>query len=241
MMEKSSIERCKTDVEENLREIRENIAQSAVSSGRNPDEITLLAVTKTVPPWLINHAISLGVNMIGENRVQEFLSKEDELNLENCGVHIIGHLQTNKVKYIAGKVQMIESVDSVRLASEISRLSLAAGVCTDVLIEVNIGGEESKSGVKPEQTLELIEEISKFKGISVKGLMTIPPICDIISRTEKYFSDMNKLFIDIGSKNIDNVDMKHLSMGMSADYREAIKHGATTVRVGTALFGSRKY
>lgn len=239
MTEKLSIEQRKADVQYNLAHIRERISKAAALSGRSPEDITLLAVTKTVPAELINYAISLGVNKIGENRVQEFLSKEPELDLSDCGVHIIGHLQTNKVKYIIGKTEMIESVDSVRLATEISRLSLAAGIVTNVLVEVNIGGEESKSGVEPEKTADFIKEISKLRGISVKGLMTIPPICDIISKSEEFFCNMNKLFVDIAGQNIDNVDMKHLSMGMSADYYEAVRHGATIVRVGTALFGSR--
>ena len=239
MTERLSSEERKRDIEYNLAHIRERIARAAEEVGRRAEDITLLAVTKTVPAELINHAISLGVTAIGENRVQEYLSKQEELETQNCEVHIIGHLQTNKVKYIVDKVDMIQSVDSVRLASEISRLAIAAGRVIDVLVEVNIGGEESKSGVKPEKTAEFIEEISKFNGISVKGLMTIPPICDIIGKTEEFFCAMNQLFIDIAAKKIDNVDMKHLSMGMSSDYYEAVKHGATIVRVGTSLFGKR--
>lgn len=234
-----SIEKRKSDVEANLEEIREKIKVSCEKTGRNPDDILLLAVTKTVPAELINHAFSLGIKEIGENRVQEFLSKKDGLNLEGKKVHIIGHLQTNKVKQIVGKVDMIESVDSVRLAKEINQQSEKLGIITPVLIEVNIGYDDNKSGVLPENLYDLLCEISKMTSISVKGLMTIPPISDSKEKTRQFFCNLNKLFIDITEKKIDNINMCYLSMGMSGDYDVAIEEGANIVRIGTALFGSR--
>ena len=230
-------------VEENLKAIRFNIEQAAAASGRNPDDIILMAVTKTVPAPVINHALSLGVDYIGENRVQELASKYDELHREGKHIHLIGHLQTNKVKQVVGRVEMIQSVDSVRVARAISDKSLALGIVTEALVEINIGNEESKSGVKPEEAYELICQISEFDGINVQGLMAIPPADCEIAQTIRYFDEIHKLFIDIGSKNTHNSSytMKHLSMGMSADYAEAVRHGSTMVRVGTALFGRRTY
>lgn len=240
-MEKSLIDKRKEDISYNLSVIRERIQKAAELSGRKADDITLLGVTKTVAPELINHAVSLGVNRIGENKVQEYMSKYDSLDLEHCTVDIIGHLQTNKVKYIIGKVKMIQSVDSIKLANEISSRSLAENIVTDVLVEVNIGKEEAKSGIDAEKCQELIYEISELKGISLKGLMTIPPICDRIEDTREFFYNMHKLFIDIKGKKIDNIDMQYLSMGMSSDYYEAVLEGANIVRVGTSLFGPRIY
>ena len=230
-------------VEENLKAIRFNIEQAAAASGRNPDDIILMAVTKTVPAPVINHALSLGVDYIGENRVQALASKYDELHREGKHIHLIGHLQTNKVKQVVGRVEMIQSVDSVRVARAISDKSLALGIVTEALVEINIGNEESKSGVKPEEAYELICQISEFDGINVQGLMAIPPADCEIAQTIRYFDEIHKLFIDIGSKNTHNSSytMKHLSMGMSADYAEAVRHGSTMVRVGTALFGRRNY
>ena len=166
------------DLEENLKEVRERIAQAAVKSGRRPEDITLLAATKTVSPQVINRAIELGIDHIGENRVQELMEKYDALNLSNCSCQFIGHLQTNKVKYLIGKVSLIQSVDSLKLASEISSQSLKKGAHTDLLIEVNIGGEESKSGVSPEKLPELFDQIAALPAVSIRGLMCIPPVCD---------------------------------------------------------------
>ena len=231
------------DVEENLKAIRFNIGEAAAASGRNPEDVILMAVTKTVPAPVINHALSLGVDYIGENRVQELNSKYDELHREGKHIHLIGHLQTNKVRQIVGRVEMIQSVDSVRVARAIADRSLELGIVTKALVEVNIGNEESKSGVRPEEAYELICQISEFDGINIQGLMVIPPADCEIAQTIRYFDEIYKLFIDIGSKNTHNSSytMKHLSMGMSADYAEAIRHGSTMVRVGTALFGRRNY
>lgn len=229
------------DIKRNYDEVTENIARAAERSGRSPEDITLLAATKTVEPSLINYAISLGLRCIGENKVQELLSKYEEYDLTSCQLHMIGHLQTNKVRQIVGKVSMIQSVDSLKLAREISKQSAKNGVTTDILLEVNIGREENKSGVLEEGLPELLEQTAALEGIRVRGLMTVPPICDNKTEISKFFDRMNKLFIDISSKTLDNVSMDFLSMGMSDDYQEAIQSGANMVRVGSRLFGARIY
>ena len=230
-----------SDVEYNYHKICENIERAARSVGKTADDITFLAATKTVDAPTINHAISLGLRYIGENRVQELLSKYDAYDLEHASLQFIGHLQSNKVRQIVGKVDLIQSVDSVKLASEISRCSLKQGITSDILVEVNIGREENKSGVLPENLEELLEEIRKIEAIRVHGLMTIPPICGNAQEICKFFDNMRNIFLDIKSKNIDNISMDVLSMGMSDDYEEAIRCGATMVRVGSALFGARNY
>lgn len=230
-----------SDVEYNYKLINERIAEAAQKVGKSREDITFLAATKTVEPEVINHAISLGLDHIGENKVQELLSKYDSYNLENCSLQFIGHLQTNKVRQIVDKVDLIQSVDSVKLANEIAKQSLKLNKTTDILVEVNIGREENKSGVYPENLEELLCEISKIDGISVKGLMTIPPICDNKHKISKYFNNMHNIFIDISQKKLDNISMTILSMGMSADYYEAILEGANMVRIGSSLFGARDY
>lgn len=237
----SDLEHRFRDVEENLKAIRENIAQAAVQSGRKPEDITLLAATKTVPVEVINHSIELGVDCIGENKVQELTEKYDSYLLDRCRLHFIGHLQVNKVKYLIGRVAMIQSVDSEKLAKEISRLSLKHNVITDVLLEVNIGREENKSGVLPEALPELLEKVSVLPAVRVRGLMAIPPAGAPSKETDDYFLQMNKYFIDTKGKRIDNVHMDYLSMGMSADYAQAVRAGANMVRIGTVLYGSRNY
>lgn len=224
----------------NYEDIKKRVADACRESGRSPEEITLLAATKTVPVAVINHAVAHGIEYIGENRVQELLSKKDELSTA-ARRHFIGHLQTNKVKDIIGEVEMIESVHSLKLASEINRLCGAAGKIMDVLVEVNIGGEESKSGFAPEELETAVAEMAKMPHLRVKGLMTIPPICENPEQILEYFTKMRKLFIDIRAKNMDNVNILYLSMGMSDDFEEAIKCGANIVRIGTALFGQRIY
>lgn len=238
MMARSSIDAA---VAANLQCIRERMENACLEAGRHPDEVTLLAVTKTVDAQRINAAIQHGVKEIGENRVQEFLGKRDDLNLANVQAHLIGHLQTNKVRQIVGKVQMIQSVDSFRLASAIDRCSRELGIVTPILVEVNIGGEEVKSGIDPNLLEELLTQIAPLDGIRVRGLMTVPPILHKEKEKREIFSKMYQLFVDIGEKNIDNIDMQILSMGMSGDYREAILEGSTMVRVGSALFGERQY
>ena len=229
------------DVEYNYHHICEEIARAAESVGKTADDITFLAATKTVDAPTINHAISLGLRYIGENRVQELLSKYDEYDLEHASLQFIGHLQTNKVRQIVGKVDLIHSVDSVMLAQEISRCSITQNTETGILLEVNIGREENKSGVLPEQLEELLYQIKDIPAIKVRGLMAIPPICENAQENRKFFDKMRNIFLDIDSKNIDNISMDILSMGMSDDYAEAIRCGATMVRVGSALFGARYY
>ena len=235
------MERLLTDIEYNYNHIKERIAEAAVKSGRKPEDITFLSATKTVEPEYINYAISLGLDHIGENKVQELLSKYDDYNLENCSLQFIGHLQSNKVRQIVGKVDLIQSVDSLKLAKEISRVSQNKDVSTDILVEVNIGKEENKSGVMPENLEELLWQIKDLPSINIKGLMTIPPICDDYDKIRRIFCDMHKMFLDISSKKLDNVSMDILSMGMSGDYYEAILEGANMVRIGSALFGKRIY
>ena len=228
-------------LEENYKIVTENIAQAAQKAGRNPQEITLLAATKTVPAPVINRAIELGITCIGENKVQEFCEKYEQLNLANCDCHFIGRLQTNKVKYLIGKVSAIHSVDSVKLAQEISRLSQKQNTVTQVLVQINIGREESKGGIYLEDTEKFLLKIANFPGISVQGLMTIPPATANIPKINQYFENMYKKSVDIAAKKLDNITINSLSMGMSADYTQAIACGATIVRLGSALFGQRIY
>lgn len=230
-----------SDIRHNYETIISNISDAALASGRRPEDITLLAATKTVDPEFINYAISLGLKFIGENKVQELLSKYDSYDLANSQLHFIGHLQSNKVRQIVGKVSMIQSVDSLKLAQEISRQSIKQNVTTDILIEVNVGREENKSGVMPENLEKLLYEIAPLENISVQGLMAIPPICENEQEIRGYFQIMRNMFLDISSKKIDNIKMGTLSMGMSSDYREAILEGATLVRIGSSLFGARNY
>ena len=225
---------------DNYKRIKEDVAQTAIRAGRSADDVRLMCVTKTVEPEYINPVLDLGADLIGENRVQEYCSKLDTLHLDGVEKHIIGHLQTNKVKYIAGRVDMIESVDSLKLAREISKEFKKANSTANVLVEVNIGREESKSGCDIDELEELLHQISELDCIKVKGLMTIPPICDEL-QARKYFALMNKKFLELKEKKIDGVEMQTLSMGMSADYEAAILEGSNIVRVGSAIFGARKY
>lgn len=234
MTEKSSI----SFLETNYNDIKSRFDAAVKKSGRKEGEVILLAATKTVAPEIINEAINLGITHIGENRVQEFLSKNDAIT-KNVTRHFIGHLQTNKVKDIVGKVSMIESVHSLKLAREIGKCSEKLGTITDVLIEINIGGEESKSGFSPDEIDAAIDEMSAISGIRIRGLMCIPPICEKSEQVREYFNSMSKLFVDIGLKKRDNVTMEFLSMGMSSDFEDAIECGSNLVRVGTALFGKR--
>lgn len=249
MMETSSTEdweaycaeQCE-NITENLKVIRGRIAEAAVQSGRPADSVTLMAVTKTVDTRFINHAIdNCGVTLIGENRVQEILRKKPELHLDNVDFHLIGHLQTNKVRQVVGEVSTIQSVDSVKVAAEISKRSAEKNVHTDILLEVNIGREEAKSGFLYEAVPDALAEIAQLPAVTVKGFMAVPPICEDVKVLRGYFSQMNQLFIDTKAKKTDNIDVSMLSMGMSADYVPAILEGATLVRVGSAIFGPRIY
>lgn len=239
MMEKSLIEE-KIDIfNENFGRIQAQLTEAAAASGRQVEEITLLAATKTVPVEVINYAIDSGITCIGENRVQEYLSKFNDLKPSTR--HFIGHLQTNKVKDIIDKVDMIESVHSVKLAREISKQCARVGRDMEILLEVNIGREENKSGFYEDELMEALQEIAEIPHIRVMGLMAIPPICSDENELKKYFLKMRQLFIEIPAKNLYNVNMVYLSMGMSEDFSLAVSCGANLVRIGSALFGKRNY
>ncbi len=221
---------------ENYKEICYNIENAKAKYVKNGADVQLMAVTKTVEPEKINFAVENGIRLLGENRVQEFLSKKDQYD-KRAQVHFIGHLQTNKVKYIINDVSLIQSVDSLKLANEINRLADKNDKTMDVLIEVNIGDEATKSGIDRNSCKELIKNISELERIRVKGLMAIPPIgCG-----EDVFESMHQLYEEIEQMHCQNVSMEILSMGMSGDYELAIKHGSNLVRIGTKLFGARKY
>lgn len=228
-------------IAENVKLVKENIAAAAMRCGRDPKEIKLVAATKMNDADRVREAIAAGVDICGENRVQELSEKLAQGAYDGCPLHFIGHLQKNKVKYIVGKVELIHSVDSVSLAQEINRRAAALGLTQDILLEVNIGAEENKSGFAPEELANALDEIAQFSSVRVLGLMAIPPICEISENNRVYFKRMKQLFIDIGQKKYDNVTMLHLSMGMSADYEVAVEEGANLVRVGTGIFGARNY
>lgn len=224
----------------NYAEIREKINLSAEKSGRTAEDVILLAATKTVSVDKINYAIEKGISYIGENRVQELLSKDDDIN-KSAHRHFIGHLQTNKVKDIVPRVEMIESVDSLRLATAIGKEAVKCGKTMDILLEINIGEEESKSGFSANEIENALEEITKIEGICVKGIMSIPPVCVNREKQREYFTQLHKIFVDISRKKLDNSNIIYLSMGMSQDYDLAIECGANIVRIGTSLFGARNY
>ncbi len=227
------------NIRENLEEVERRIAAAAERSGRKREDILLVAVTKTHPADMMNEAIRLGVTDIGENKPQEVRDKyADVLPVK---WHLIGHLQTNKVKYVIDKVCLIHSVDSVKLMDEIERQAEKHDVDMDILIQVNISGEETKSGVSADEVEELLLHAGTLKRVKVKGLMTIAPKTDDSVTNTLHFDNMRQLFIDIQKKKYDNVNMKYLSMGMSGDYETAIECGANIVRVGSAIFGERDY
>jgi len=218
-------------VGENLERIRENVREACAKAGRSEDSVRIMAVTKTVAPEIVNYAIQQGIDLLGENRVQEFLSKKDSY-LE-AEVHMIGHLQTNKVKYIINDVSMIQSVDSEKLLSEISRLAVKNGRTMDILCEVNIGGEDSKSGIAPGELRGLLEKAAQTEGVRLRGLMTIPPPSD----SDIFLGKMKELYDSFAGE----FSLDVLSMGMTHDYAAAVRMGSTLVRVGTGLFGARNY
>lgn len=228
-------------IAENVKLVKENIAAAAVRCGRDPKDIKLVAATKMNDAFRVREAIAAGVDICGENRVQELQEKLAQGAYDGCPLHFIGHLQKNKVKYIIGKVELIHSVDSVSLAQEINKRAAALGLTQDILLEVNIGAEENKSGFAPEELTCALDEMAQFSSIRVLGLMAIPPVCEISENNRVYFRRMKQLFIDIGQKKYDNVTMQLLSMGMSADYEVAVEEGANLVRVGTGIFGARNY
>jgi hypothetical protein len=229
-------------IKKNVEEIREQIFASAKKSGRNPAEIKLIGVTKTIDVPRINELLSAGITQIGENRVQEFLPKYDEfLKLENrpSEWHFIGHLQRNKVKYIFDKIDLIHSVDSLPLANEINRNGEKIGKKINILAEINISGEASKFGIPPRDVLKFVENLGNMRFVQLKGLMTVAPFVENAEKNRVLFSEMRKIMVDINTSCIYHTKLQDLSMGMSGDFSVAIEEGATMIRIGTALFGER--
>ncbi len=226
-------------ISENLSQVRERMAAACERAGREPGEVTLIAVSKTKPVSMLMEAYDAGTRVFGENKVQEILEKLPQMP-KDCVFHMIGHLQTNKVHQVVGKVSMIHSVDSLRLAEKIEKESAKKGIVSDILLEVNAAREESKFGFFLEETEEAVKAIAALPHVRVKGLMTIAPNVENAEDNRKVFQDLYQLYVDIKSKNIDNGTMSVLSMGMTGDYEVAIEEGATMIRVGTGIFGSRQ-
>ncbi len=227
-------------VVENYKYIRKQVDEVAKNAGRNPLDITLIAVSKTKPLSDIEELISIGVKDFGENKVQELCDKYEHVS-QPVHFHQIGHLQTNKVKYVVDKATLIHSVDSLKLAKEIEKEAGKKNIISQILIEVNVAQEESKFGFQVEEVIPFLEQIREFSHLHVNGLMTIAPFVENPEENRKYFRALKQLSLDIICKNIDNIDMNVLSMGMTNDYKVAIEEGATMVRVGTAIFGHRNY
>jgi len=228
-------------IADNVARIRERIAAAALSAGRKPEEIRLVAASKMNDAERVRQAIAAGVDICGENRVQELLEKKKLNAYDGCAVHMIGHLQKNKVKQVVGAVDMIQSADSAELLTLIDKQAAKLSILQPVLLEVNIGGEASKSGVAPEDLPALLEHAAALPNLQVRGLMAIPPVEEKTGGNRAYFARMQQLFIDIRAKKYDNVLMAELSMGMSGDFEDAVREGATLVRVGSAIFGPRHY
>ena len=228
-------------IADNVALIRERIANAAIAAGRRPEDIRLVAASKMNDALRVREAIAAGVDICGENRVQELLEKKKLNAYAGCAVHMIGHLQKNKVRQVVGAVDMIQSADSAELLTLIDRQAEKLDIVQPVLLEVNIGGEASKSGVAPEEVTALLEHASTLSHLQVRGLMTIPPMEEKTGGNRAYFARMQQLFVDIRAKKYDNVLMAELSMGMSGDYEDAVREGATLVRVGSAIFGPRHY
>ena len=225
---------------ENLQEVEQRIADACRRAGRKREEVTLIAVSKTKPAEMLKEAYDLGVRVFGENKVQELTEKYDLLP-DDIRWHMIGHLQTNKVKYLIGKTELIHSVDSLKLAKVIEKESEKKECITDILVEVNVAEEESKFGLKMEEVIPFIENAAQFPHINVRGLMTIAPFVENPEKNRTIFADLHKLYVDIKEKNIDNGTVNILSMGMPNDFEVAIEEGATMVRIGTGIFGARNY
>ena len=228
-------------IAENIAAIRARMDAAAIAAGRDPREIKLCAATKMNDADRVRQAIAAGVDLCGENRVQELTQKLSENAYEGAPIHFIGHLQTNKVKMVVGKVDIIQSVDSLRLLEAINKEALKQGIVQDILLEVNIGSEESKSGFDKSELPSILERMEEFSGIRVRGLMAIPPICENSTDNHKFFQEMCKILVDIKEKKYHNVCVDIMSMGMSGDYADAIACGSTMIRVGTAIFGARNY
>ncbi len=228
-------------IAENVARIRAEMEQAAIAAGRDPREILLCAATKMNDAAAVRQAIAAGVDCCGENRVQELTEKLAQNAYDGAPVHFIGHLQTNKVRQVVGKVDLIQSVDSQRLLAAINKEAARQEICQDILLEINIGAEESKSGFAPEEVLPLLENIGQYPNIRVKGLMAIPPIRQKHGDNRKFFEKMCNISVDITAKKYDNVMVECMSMGMSDDFADAIGCGSTMIRIGTAIFGARDY
>ena len=228
-------------IEQNVKQLRLQIRQAAIAAGRDPNEILLCAATKMNDTDKVKQAIAAGVDCCGENRVQELTAKQAENAYAGAPVHFIGHLQTNKVKQVVGKVDLIQSVDSYRLLTAIDKEAARQKICQNILLEINIGQEENKSGFSLEEVPQVLEKMSEFHNVKVLGLMAIPPICEKSGENDKFFQKMYNLYVDITAKKYDNVSVNILSMGMSNDFADAIRCGSTMIRVGTAIFGARDY
>lgn len=229
------------DITESVARVKANIAAAAEKAGRRPEDIYLVAASKMNDSGRVREAIAAGIRICGENRVQEMVEKQAQGAYEGAELHFIGHLQKNKVKQVVGLASLIQSADSLELIRVIDKTALSRGVVQDILLEVNIGAEASKSGFSPEELPSALDSIARLDAVRVRGLMTIPPICSSRQEIEPYFVQMKQLFIDICGKKYDNIRMDFLSMGMSADYETAIACGANMVRVGSAIFGKRIY
>lgn len=227
-------------LKEQLEDVKSKISDACKRSGRKEEDVTLIAVSKTKPVEMLQEAYDLGVRVFGENKVQELTGKYDVLP-KDIHWHLIGHLQTNKVKYIIDKVDLIHSVESIKLASTISKEAVKKDVVANILIEVNVAKEDTKFGLKTEEVMDFVKEVSKMPNIKVCGLMTIAPFVENPEDNRPVFAKLRKLSVDIDAQNIDNVNMSILSMGMTNDYEVAIEEGATMVRVGTGIFGARDY
>ena len=228
-------------IAENVALIKENIAKAAIAAGRDPKEILLCAATKMNDADAVRQAIAAGVDCCGENRVQELTAKLAENAYDGAPVHFIGRLQTNKVKQVVGTVSLIHSVDRLNLLEAIQKEAAKQGICQDILLQVNIGHEDSKGGFWEEELMQLLPNMGDFPNVRLKGLMAIPPICENSAGNDKFFQKMYQLSVDIGAKKYDNVCVDIMSMGMSDDYISAIRFGSTMIRVGTAIFGARNY
>lgn len=229
-----------TTIAENIRYVESNIANACIRAGRNREDVTLIAVSKTKPLSMLEEAYACGCRHFGENKVQELVDKYEQLP-KDIKWHMIGHLQRNKVKYIVDKAYLIHGVDSLRLAEEISKEAVKKGVVSHILVEVNIAAEDTKFGTTREEAILLVEQIAALPAIQVEGLMTIAPYVENSEENRQYFADLYQLSVDIMKKNIDNINMSVLSMGMTGDYEVAVEEGATYVRVGTGIFGERHY
>ena len=227
-------------IKEQLLSVEQKIQIACKNAGRKREEVTLIAVSKTKPLEMLNEAYDAGIRNFGENKVQEMCEKQEQLP-NDISWHMIGHLQTNKVKYLIGKTKLIHSVDSIKLATEIEKQASKSDTVMDILIEVNIANEETKFGISKQETLDLVKEVSKFPHIRIKGLMTIAPYVENPEDNRVFFRQIKELAVDIDNQNIHNVSMNILSMGMTGDYMVAIEEGATMVRVGTGIFGERVY